>query len=135
MQLHAYLMCRACHAHHFFFLLLDIVDFFDLLNLCDVMQGSLVEVFQCLQSLRENLHDNVDREASSNHGRKRWNQSDGGSLDAVDYSRGDAQQSKRFGTVKRRNSWDTKYQTGVCVPAMSGMIIYSMQVSHFKCMS
>ncbi|KAL8138928.1 hypothetical protein V2J09_004929 [Rumex salicifolius] len=91
----------------------------------DLEQGSLVEVFQCLQSLREYTHIDADREANHNHARKRWNQPEVESLDAVDYSLGDAQQSTKFGAEKCRNSWDTKYQTVLRGPEMSEVYLSS----------
>lgn len=77
----------------------------------DLEQGSMVQVLECLQGLKSNLSCNIDRESARNHGRKRWNVPEVEGLNGTDQFQVDSQQSAKFGQEKRRNSWESKFQT------------------------
>ncbi|KAL2924729.1 Kinesin-like protein KIN-14J [Bienertia sinuspersici] len=85
----------------------------------DLEQGSIVQVLECLQGLKSTFNCNTDRETFRNHVRKRWNVPEVEGLDRADRSQVDSQQSAKFGPEKRRNSWESKFQTVLRTTASS----------------
>ncbi|KAL2902589.1 Kinesin-like protein KIN-14J [Bienertia sinuspersici] len=97
----------------------------------DLEQGSMVQVLECLQGLKSTFNCNTDRETFRNHVRKRWNVPEVEGLDRADRSQVDSQQSAKFGPEKRRNSWESKFQTVLRTTASSGkIIIHRVQFLH-----
>ncbi|XP_060674415.1 kinesin-like protein KIN-14J [Ziziphus jujuba] len=58
-------------------------------ELADLQQGSMVPVFHCLSTLKASFDYAAGGENNENHTRKRWDFSETGSLEDIDFSQGD----------------------------------------------
>lgn len=80
----------------------------------------MIKVLEWLQGFKSNFSSSADGEAARNHVRKRWNMPEMEALDGTDRSQLDAHSSTKFGPDKRRNSWESKFQTVLRSTTLSG---------------
>ncbi|XP_021754175.1 kinesin-like protein KIN-14J [Chenopodium quinoa] len=95
----------------------------------DLEQGSMIKILEWLQVFKSNFSSNIDREAARNHVRKKWNVPEIEDLDTTDHSQLDALNSTKFGPDKRRNSWESKFQTVLRSTTLSGNLGPDVKVS------
>ncbi|CAO2819870.1 unnamed protein product [Amaranthus hypochondriacus] len=95
----------------------------------DLEQGSMIKVLECLQGLKSNFSCNNDGETTRNHVRRKWNVPDMEGLDGSDNLQVDSYNSARVGPEKRRNSWDSKFQTVLRSTNLSGNLGPDVKVS------
>ncbi|XP_057250832.1 kinesin-like protein KIN-14J isoform X2 [Beta vulgaris subsp. vulgaris] len=98
-------------------------------DVSDLEQGSMVKVLKCLQGIKSNLSCNTDRETAHNHVRRRWNVPEVEGLDGTDCSQVDSHNSAKFGPEKRRNSWESKFQTVFRSTTLSGNLGPDVKIS------
>lgn len=87
----------------------------------------MIKVLECLQGLKSNFSCNNDGETTRNHVRRKWNVPDMEGLDGSDNLQVDSYNSARVGPEKRRNSWDSKFQTVLRSTNLSGEISFQDQ--------
>uniref|UniRef100_A0A803LQG9 Uncharacterized protein n=1 Tax=Chenopodium quinoa TaxID=63459 RepID=A0A803LQG9_CHEQI len=95
----------------------------------DLEQGSMTKILEWLQVFKSKFSSNIDREAARNHVRKKWNVPEIEDLDTTDNSQLDVLNSTKFGPDKRRNSWESKFQTVLRSTTLSGNLGPDVKVS------
>lgn len=98
----------------------------------DLEQGSMIKVLECLQEFKSNFISNNDGEAARNHVRKRWNvpeMEDLETLDGTNRSQVDSHVPAKLGPEKRRNSWESKFQTVLRSTTLSGNLGPDVKIS------
>ncbi|KAH9602649.1 hypothetical protein KSS87_005134 [Heliosperma pusillum] len=95
----------------------------------DLEQGSMANVLECLQVLKSNYSCNNGVETNHNGERKRWKLQEMEGSNGTDAVQVDIQHPTKLAPDKRRNSWESKFQTVLRSTALSGTLGSDIKIS------
>ncbi|XP_074304037.1 kinesin-like protein KIN-14J [Silene latifolia] len=95
----------------------------------DLEQGSMANVLKCLQVLKSSYSCNNGVETNHNGERKRWKLQEMEGSKGTDAVQVDIQHSTKLAPDKRRNSWESKFQTVLRSTALSGTLGPDIKIS------
>ncbi|KAK9668132.1 hypothetical protein RND81_13G036700 [Saponaria officinalis] len=94
----------------------------------DLEQGSMINILEWLQMLKSSFSCNNGTEFARYHARKKVNSQEMEGSNGTD-PQVDLQQSTKIGPDKRRNSWESKFQTVLRSTALSGTLGPDVKIS------